>query len=114
MRFQVAATPARRRAAGDLDALEVEEVEPHAGPPKWVLRTSALVTARYAAERRAGTTRTPRESPVVAPGLRSVQRSATICKVMTRMCAENRVTSIFRSKFNVALGIEAQGFCQLR
>jgi hypothetical protein len=47
-------------------------------------------------------------------GLRSVQRSATICTGMSRMFANDRVSSIYRSKFNVALGIEAHGFCTLR
>jgi len=43
-----------------------------------------------------------------------MQRSATICNVMTRKLLRSRAASIYRSKFNVALGIEAQGFCVLK
>jgi hypothetical protein len=51
---------------------------------------------------------------LVAPGLRLVPRSATICNVVCPKIAAFLRPSIFRSKFNVALGIEAQGFCIVR
>jgi hypothetical protein len=46
--------------------------------------------------------------------LRLVLRSATICNVVRPKIAAFLRPSIFRSKFNVALGIEAQGFCIVR
>ena len=55
----------------------------------------------------------PPLSPVV-PGLRPVQRSATICKLMLRKISSAWRMSIFSSKFNVALGIEAEGFCVIK
>jgi len=46
--------------------------------------------------------------------LRVVPRSATICKVVIANFSNIRWVPIFRSKFNVALGIEAQGFYVLK
>ena len=51
---------------------------------------------------------------VVAPGLRLMQRSAKICNVVIRNIARCLRPSISRSKFNVALGVESQGFCLLK
>jgi hypothetical protein len=51
---------------------------------------------------------------MVAPGLRGVQRSATICKAVRRRFSCDPDAPIFRSKFSTALGIEAQGFCMLK
>jgi hypothetical protein len=50
----------------------------------------------------------------IAAELRLVQCSATICNGMTRNRASFLRISIFRSKFNVVLGIEAHGFCVIR
>jgi len=46
--------------------------------------------------------------------LRLVLRSTTICNIVTPKIAAFLRPSIFRSKFNIALGVEAQGFCMLR
>jgi hypothetical protein len=46
--------------------------------------------------------------------LRIVPRFAAICTVAPPIYASLRPPSIFRSKFNTALGIDAQGFCVLR
>jgi hypothetical protein len=40
-----------------------------------------------------------------------MERSATIGTVMTRMIACCLTLPPYRSKFNTALGVEAQGFC---
>jgi len=55
-----------------------------------------------------------RDSLLVAPGLRPVPRSATICNVVIRKIPWLQRSFMFRSKLNVALGIEAQGFCVLK
>jgi len=46
--------------------------------------------------------------------LRVLPRSATLCKVIIASFSDIQWVPIFRSKFNVALGIEAQGFCVLK
>jgi hypothetical protein len=50
----------------------------------------------------------------VARGLRPLPQSATICRVLFSNYSIVRERSDTRSKFNVPLGIEAQGFCVLR
>ena len=57
--------------------------------------------------------RRSRDAELVARGLRPVQRSATICTPMPRKVPECLMRPNNRSTFNVALGIEAQGFCVL-
>jgi hypothetical protein len=51
---------------------------------------------------------------LVAAGLRLVPCFATICNVVVCKNAGDLTVPDNRSKFNVALGIEAQGFCVLR
>ena len=51
---------------------------------------------------------------MVAPGLRPVLRSAAICSSMILKFSIVLKGLIYRSKFNVPLGVEAQGFCILR
>lgn len=41
-------------------------------------------------------------------------RCAVICNHMPRIIPASFTRPAYRSKFNVALGIEAQGFCQIR
>ena len=43
-----------------------------------------------------------------------LRRSASICKPKRRKNQWVFTIEIFRSKFNTALGIEAQGFCQIK
>jgi hypothetical protein len=49
----------------------------------------------------------------VARGLRPTARSGTIRNVMIRKFPALKRSWPYRSKFNVALGVEAQGFCAL-
>jgi hypothetical protein len=52
---------------------------------------------------------------VVAPGLRLLGRSATICDAVVCLTARMKGhSSIYVRDFNVALGVEAQGFCVLK
>lgn len=50
---------------------------------------------------------------LVAPGLQSLPRSAAICNPVSRKLATSMQATNNRSKFNVALGVESQGFCLL-
>ena len=49
-----------------------------------------------------------------APGVRIIRRSAPICTPMVRKMSSGLTRRIYRSKFNVPLGVEAQGFCVIR
>lgn len=50
----------------------------------------------------------------VARGLRVMLRFAAICKPITQKYSGVLEALIYRSKFNVALGVEAQRFCLVK
>ena len=57
----------------------------------------------------------PRDSRVDSGGwVTELRGSAPICKPKRRKNQWVFTIAIFRSKFNTALGIEAQGFCMIK
>ena len=48
------------------------------------------------------------------PGVRIMLRFAPICTPILRNMSSVLTRRIYRSKFNVPLGVEAQGFCVIR